>query len=336
MFNKLCVEHLTKKLTYGLLLVCLTTNLFASNENKRQFSIRFQSKPIPPIEQIYELNADKVKLGEMLFQDSRLSGQQSHACATCHHLKLGGTDQQTTFLGLNNRHGSLNTPTVFNASYNFRQFWDGRAKTLKDVIIDHVDDKHILNNQWDIITERLANVPIYQEAFNLVYTDGISGHNIQDALEAFLHSLVTPNSPFDRYIRGETDALNEEALKGYELFNAYGCVLCHQGPNMGGNLYQKMGIYKDYFKSKKVVSETDLGRYNVTNLDEDILVFKVPTLRNVALTAPYMHDGSAKNLEEAVEMMGEYQIGITIPKHEVSLIVKFLESLTGDQPTTKD
>lgn len=317
-----------------ILLFGTTAHATISGKDVQYHSAAIQNTAIPPLELPTKLSQPKVALGQILFNDARFSSNLSHSCATCHNLTIGGTDHQTTFVGANHREGTLNTPTVFNVSYNFRQFWDGRAKNLRDVINDHILDKRILNNQWDTLLKDLNDNPKYNEKFKLLYSDGVSKINVQDALEAYLQSLVTINSPFDRYLKGDTKAISEDAIKGYELFNTLGCISCHQGPNIGGNLYQKMGIYKDYFNSKKKITESDLGRFNVTNKDEDTLVFKVPSLRNIALTAPYLHDGSAKTLEDVVQIMAEHQIGKSLKTYEISYIVKFLETLTGDLPAS--
>lgn len=316
-----------------LVLASITTMSWGADKSSRQDIIKNQDKAIPPIINPSQPDQGKAELGKALFNEKLFSNKLSHACASCHDLKKGGADNRKTFIGNNNREGTLNTPTILNARFNFRQFWDGRANTLRDAINDHIDDKHIFNNKWETILERIQNKTAYVDRFNLVYSDGINQTNIEDALVTYIETLVTPNAPFDKYLLGDKSAISKEAITGYELFSSYGCISCHQGPSLGGNLYQKMGIYKDYLKTKKVVTETDLGRYNVTTKDEDILVFKVPSLRNIALTGPYLHDGSAKTLEEAVQMMAEYQIGQQIPKHEISEIVKFLETLTGELPS---
>ncbi len=317
-----------------MLLLCTAAQANTSDKDAQHQSAAMQNTAIPPLEAPTNLSKPKVALGEALFNDARLSSNLSHSCATCHNVTMGGTDRQATFVGTNHREGTLNTPTVFNVGYNFRQFWDGRAKNLRDVINDHILDKHILNNQWDTLLKDLNENPKYHEKFKLLYSDGVNKINVQDALETYLQSLVTINSPFDLYLKGDTKAISDDAIRGYELFNNLGCISCHQGPNIGGNLYQKMGIYKDYFNSKKKIAESDLGRFNVTNKDEDTLVFKVPSLRNIALTAPYLHDGSAKTLEDVVQIMAEHQIGKSLKTHEISYIVKFLETLTGEQPAS--
>jgi cytochrome c peroxidase len=167
-------------------------------------------------------------------------------------------------------------------------------------------------------------------AFKGAYTDGLQSKNIQSAIAEFQRTLATPNSKFDKYLRGDKNALNADEQKGYQLFKNYGCIACHQGVNVGGNMYQVFGVMGDYFKQRGNMTEADLGRYNVTKNDADKHMFKVPSLRNVAVTAPYFHDGSVKTLPEAVEVMFRYQLGRSAPQSEKDLIVKFLQTLTGE------
>jgi cytochrome c peroxidase len=158
----------------------------------------------------------------------------------------------------------------------------------------------------------------------------MSPENIKDVIATFERSLITPNSPFDRYLQGDNSAMSEQAQHGYELFQSYGCIACHQGLNLGGNMFEKMGLMGDYFESRGNLTEADQGRFNVTHKEEARYEFKVPSLRNVALTAPYFHDGSAATLPEAVAVMVRYQLGRTMPQQDVDDIVQFLNSLTGE------
>lgn len=315
-------------------LVSGLTVCFAADKPALKLNTKNNHKAIVPISAVEISDKEKLALGQKLFFEKSFSFSETHACASCHDLNKGGADTLETFSGHNNRSGTINTPTIYNVRYNFRQFWDGRAKTLASVITDHIEDKHIFNQEWENIIQRLQKISDYSQAFSTLYTNGINQQNIEDALITYVNSLVTPNAPFDRYLQGEENAISAEAINGYQLFMDYGCISCHQGPNIGGNLYQKMGIYEDYFESKRIINETDLGRYNITNREEDVLVFKVPSLRNIALTGPYLHDGSAKTLTDAIHKMAVYQVGQQIPNHEVSDIIAFLNTLTGDQPKT--
>ncbi|MFI4938223.1 MAG: cytochrome-c peroxidase [Candidatus Berkiellales bacterium] len=282
----------------------------------------------------YPPNPDpkKIDLGKKLYSDPLFSKNNFISCATCHSLNKGGCDNLPRYIGIDQKEGDLNTPTVLNAILNFRQFWDGRAKTLEQVIDDHVANETIFANQWPEIVRRVQQNVNTLDNFKQTYSDGVTADNIKDALTTFLAILVTPRSPFDLYLGGNKSALSSDAQKGYQLFKQYGCITCHQGPNMGGNLILPLGIYKNYYANKGHITKADLGYFNVTGNPENKYEFKVPTLRNIALTAPYLHDGSAKTLEDVIKVMGEYEVGQPIPVYEIPYIVKFLESLTGTIP----
>jgi cytochrome c peroxidase len=243
--------------------------------------------------------------------------------------KKGGTDRLPHSLGINNAEGDINAPTVFNSSFNFRQFWDGRAATLEEQIEGPVHNPKEMGSHWQEIIGKLKKEAAYLKAFKALYADGINAKNIKDAIATFERSLITPNAPFDQYLRGDETALTDEEKQGYALFKQYGCVACHQGINIGGNMYQVFGVLNNYFEKRGNITKADLGRFNVTAQEYDRHKFKVPSLRNVALTAPYFHDGSADTLEKAVDVMAKYQLGRKIPKKEKRLIVQFLKTLTG-------
>ena len=232
-------------------------------------------------------------------------------------------------VGVKGAEGFINTPTVFNSGFNFRQFWDGRAETLEDQVDGPIHSSHELGSNWPEIVAKLAAAPDYVAPFKALYPDGIQPQNIRDAIATFERSLYTPNSRFDRFLRGETEILTEAEKSGYHLFKSYGCVRCHQGVNVGGNMFQTFGVMGNYFADRGTVTRADLARFNVTGDQRDQHVFKVPSLRNVALTAPYFHDGSAARLEDAVSVMGAYQLGRRLEAREVDLIVQFLRTLTG-------
>lgn len=224
----------------------------------------------------------------------------------------------------------MNAPTVFNSGFNFKQFWNGRAESLEDQIDGPVHNPKELRSRWPEIVAKLGQDPKYPAEFSTLYPDGIQPANIKDAIATFERSLITPNSRFDRYLRGEASALTADELKGYRLFRSYGCISCHQGVNVGGNLFERLGIMRDFFKERGTVAPAELGRFAVTGKPEDRHVFKVPSLRNVAVTGPYFHNGSVPTLEQAVRIMGTYQLGVSIPQDDVTLIVKFLHTLTGE------
>jgi len=272
----------------------------------------------------------KVALGKRLFNEPKLSGNASVSCAHCHNLATGGVDRAVSSRGIDGKEGRINAPTVFNSSMNFRQFWDGRADSLEDQIDGPLNNPLEMGSSWPQAVTALSNDPQYKAEFAVVYRDGITPHNIKDAIATFERSLITPDSRFDRYLRGDHSAMNEEELAGLHLFKKIGCTSCHQGVNIGGNMFQKLGIMEDYFAARGNISLADQGRFNVTQKEEDRYFFRVPSLRNVALTPPYLHDGSAKTLDQAVKIMGRYQLGKELDEPDTRKIVAFLRSLTGN------
>ena len=302
-----------------------TPNFFYNDE------IAVASEPISPIPLNIELDAAKVKLGDELFHDTRLSSDDSISCATCHLLNKGGTDRLRKSLGMRNSNTGLNSPTVYNSGFQFRQFWDGRAGTLEEQVEGPISAaKEMGAIGWSTIIEKLNKSPEYVNKFEKIYNREITENNIKDAIATFERSLYTPNAPFDLYLRGNKNAISPQAKEGYGLFKSYGCVTCHQGMLVGGNMFQSLGVFGDYFADRGNVIKSDYGRYNVTGKEEDRYVFKVPSLRNIELTSPYFHDGNAQTLDEAIKLMGQYQLGVDIPQKDVDLIMSFLRSLTGE------
>lgn len=287
-------------------------------------------EPIQPIPREVKLDARKVALGARLFNDPRLSRDDSVSCARCHNLAAGGVDHLVRAVGIEGRVGEVNTPTVFNSGLNFRQFWDGRAETLEDQIDGPVQNPKEMGSTWPDVVRKLQADPSYPGAFAELYPARIQRATIKDAIATFERSLITPDSRFDRFLRGDRAAITADEVAGYQLFKAYGCVACHQGINVGGNMFQTFGIVADYFADRGHPTRADLGRFNVTGKEYDRHTFKVPSLRNVVRTAPYFHDGSAKTLPEAVAIMAKYQLGRTLSTREVDLIVQFLGTLTGE------
>lgn len=287
-------------------------------------------EPIPPLPASHELDPAKVSLGNQLFHDPLLSHDNTISCSSCHSLTTGGTDRLVHSVGVDGKRGSINAPTVFNSGLNFVQFWDGRAATLEEQIDGPMNNPSEMGSNWNEVLDKLRAASGYTNSFAAIYSDGIQAANVRDAIATFERSLITPNSRFDRYLTGETKALTAEELEGYRLFKNYGCASCHQGMNVGGNLFQKFGVMADYFAKRGDIGKADYGRYNVTGNEADRYVFKVPSLRNISVTAPYFHDGSAATLEEAVDIMGLYQLGRTLTPAETNMIVKFLKSLTGE------
>lgn len=281
-----------------------------------------------PLPSTPDLPAAKVALGERLFSDPRLSRDDSISCASCHDLATGGVDGRKVSLGVGGAPGGVNAPTVFNVGFAFAQFWDGRAATLEEQAAGPIHNPVEMASDWPQVLAKLGADDDYRTAFAALYPDGIAAANVADAIATFERSLVTPDSPFDRHLRGEAGALTPLADRGYRRFRELGCASCHQGVLLGGNMFQKFGVLRDYFASRPA-TQADLGRYNVTGREEDRHVFKVPSLRNVALTAPYFHDASASTLEAAVVVMARHQLGRELSDDDVDALVAFLRSLTG-------
>ena len=288
----------------------------------------FSPSQIRPLPLEHNENLEKAALGESLFQDPRLSTDNTISCAVCHNLNQGGTDNRTTSIGVAGSTGEANAPTVFNSSFNFVQFWDGRAPTLEHQVSGPIHNPIEMASNWQEVLSKLERDEKYHSAFTTLYPDGMTPENISDAIATFERTLITPNARFDHYLRGDSAALTENEKAGYLRFKEYGCSSCHQGINIGGNMYQRFGIMGNYFKNKKV-KQVGLGRFNITNKEDDRHVFKVPSLRNVAVTAPYFHDGSIATIEEAVAIMGKYQLGRKLSDEDIRLITLFLSSLTG-------
>ena len=291
------------------------------------------AEPIKPVPTVIEVNEAKVELGRKLFHDPRLSKNDTISCATCHDLSTGGDDGQVVSSGIEGRTGFVNAPTVFNAGYNFKQFWDGRAHTLKDQIDGPVQNRLEMESIWPDVVTKLFQDEDYPRLFQENYPNdaqSISRENIKDALAEFMRSLITPNSRFDQWLRGNTEALNKQEKEGYALFKRYGCVSCHQGAAVGGNMFQVFGVINDYFRKRGNITDADLGRFNVTGNEVDKHAFKVPSLRMAAHTAPYLHDGSAKTLRDAVDAMFEFQLGREAPDEDKEAIVAFIKTLAGE------
>ena len=287
-------------------------------------------EPIQPIPLTSKQDPARVELGGSLFRDTRLSGNGRVSCASCHDLGKGGGDARALSVGFTGKRTGVNAPTVFNAALNFKQFWDGRADSLEAQIDQVVQNPVEMGSTWEEVVRKVSQDAAYRSAFVATYKDGVTKANIQNAIASFERTLVTPNSRFDKFLRGDAKAISAAEKAGYATFKQYGCVACHQGVNVGGNMFQKFGVMGDYFAKRGNPTPADLGRYLVTKQESDRHVFKVPSLRNVALTAPYFHDASAKTLEEAVEIMFRYQLGRVASKEDRDSIVRFLNTLTGE------
>jgi cytochrome c peroxidase len=290
-------------------------------------------QPISPIPLTLTLDARKVALGRRLFHDRRLSRDDTISCATCHELAQGGADARPLAVGIAGRVNTINTPTVLNSGFNFRQFWDGRAASLEEQAEGPIHNVVEMDSNWRQVTAKLARDADYRREFTAIWSIGITADNIQSALAEFERGLITPDAPFDRYLRGDRRALSALAHEGWAQFRSLGCVACHQGVNVGGNMYANLGVMGDYFADRgKPILKSDLGRFNLTGREVDRHMFKVPSLRNVERTAPYFHDGSIAELGVAVDTMARYQLGVHLEKEQRMALLAFLASLNGTLP----
>jgi len=292
-------------------------------------------EPIKPIPLTVDVDPKKVALGRLLFHETRLSGDNTVSCATCHGLTTGGVDRTKFSTGIKGRKGPINTPTVYNSGLQFRQFWDGRAETLEDQIDWPIQNPVEMGSQWPDVLAKLYDDDKYPGMFKAIYKDGITRENVKNAIAEFERSLITPNSRFDQYLRGDANAITAKEKRGYKLFKRYGCISCHQGVAVGGNMFQVFGAINSYFKVRGNITEADMGRFNVTGNPEDKHVFKVPSLRMVSLTPPYLHDGTAKTMLDVEHVMFKFQLGRKAPLKDKEAIVEFLKTLAGEHPEMK-
>ncbi len=286
-------------------------------------------EPIQPIAPVKVINLAMAELGKKLFFDPRLSKSGFISCNSCHNLSMGGTDNLKTSIGHKWNQGPINSPTVLNSSLSLAQFWDGRAKDLKEQAGGPIANPGEMGFTHELAVDVLQSIPGYVVEYKQVFgSNKIDIDGVTTAIAAFEETLVTPNSRFDQWLLGNKNALRNDELAGYALFKQSGCIACHNGPAVGGASYQKMGVVAPY----KTASKAE-GRSAVTGKDADRFKFKVPTLRNVELTYPYFHDGEAATLMEAVDVMGRLQLGKTFTNEEKTKIVAFLKTLTGEQPS---
>jgi cytochrome c peroxidase len=300
--------------------------------DEEEASVEGGREPIAPLEPPEGLDPARVELGGKLFHDKRLSGDGSLACASCHPVAAGGEDGLARSPGAGGAMGGINTPTVLNSGLSFAQFWDGRAASLEAQAEGPLLAPVEMASSWERALAVIKSDPEYVRAFQGVFPDGATRENVLASIAAFERSLVTTGGRFDAWLRGDKGALSAEEVEGYQLFKAVGCVACHQGQGVGGNMYQRFGIAGNYMEERGGLTDADLGRFVLTQKEEDRYVFKVPSLRNIERTAPYLHDGSVQTLEEAVQIMGRYQLGRPLSEREVALLVAFLKTLSGDIP----
>jgi len=289
------------------------------------------AEPIQPIQPHKPKNPAKVELGKKLFFEPRLSKSGFISCNSCHNLSRGGSDNLPTSIGHNWQQGPINAPTVLNSSLSMAQFWDGRAPDLKAQAGGPIANPGEMAFTHELAVDVLNSIPAYRAEFKRVFgKDKADIDMVTSAIAAFEETLVTPDSRFDKWLKGDKKALTKQEKAGYDLFKNSGCTACHYGPALGGLSFQKMGLVKEYDTKNK-----SLGVAGLTGKDADRMKFKVPTLRNVDMTYPYFHDGAYWTLEEAVDIMGRLQLGRTYSKEEVAEIVAFLKTLTGKQPDFK-
>lgn len=272
--------------------------------------------------------APKVELGRILYHDPRLSSTGTVSCASCHNTMLGGEDNRSVAMGVNGQTGGRSAPTVWNSAFNQSQFWDGRAASLEDQAAGPVTNPIEMGmKNWDQVVARLKSIEGYQGLFKKVFGENsISKENATKAIAAYERTLITPNSPFDKYVKGNKSAMTEQQVKGMNKFAELGCAGCHSGPAFNGpGTFQKFPVNKNGFFEAKYKFSKDKGRDNAH-------LWKVPTLRNIALTAPYFHNGSVKTLDAAVKVMAKLQLNQDLSKEEIADIVAFLNTLTGEFP----
>ncbi len=306
----------------------LVVAVAASLATSAAWASSVRNEPITPIEPYVSENPAKVQLGKKLFFEPRLSMSGIISCNTCHNLSRGGTDNLKTSIGHKWSAGPVNAPTVLNSSLAIAQFWDGRAADLQEQAAGPIQADIEMAMPHTLALDVLNSIPAYVAEFEAVFGPGeIDIEKVTAAIAEFEETLVTPNSRFDQWLKGDDKALTAQELAGYKLFKDSGCVACHNGAAAGGTSYQRMGVVRPYVSTSPVE-----GRYAVTGNDADRFNFKVPTLRNVEYTYPYFHDGQAKTLEEATDIMGQLQLGRYYTEQEIADIVAFLKTLTGDMP----
>lgn len=286
-------------------------------------------RPLPAFD-VAEIDADKLRLGFDLFHERRLSVDNSTGCNSCHSGMFGGTDGRRVSVGVNGALGALNAPTTFNAAYNFRQFWDGRAVDLKEQALGPIENELEMAHSLNAVIDMLNTDSSYPTEFARIYPDGISAHNMADALAYFQTiNFSRGGTPFVQHLNGVENQLSDQAMRGWQRFDEIGCASCHNGINLGGNSYQQLGAALPYYVEHRTPGPHDNGLMGRSGRDDDLHVFKVPTLHGIAETAPYFHDGSIETLESAIEEMAEHQLGRLLNEQDVDDIAAFLRSMGG-------
>ena len=290
------------------------------------------AEPIVPLPEPPAAVPARVALGAQLFHDPQLSVDGTVSCASCHDLATGGDDGRARSVGVNGTVGGINAPTVIGTGLDIAWSWDGRASTLEGQINGPLQSPKVMGAAWGSVIARLESDAGYTALFASAYPEhGITPSTVRDAIAAFERSLLGRGNRFDRYLAGDDAALTDQERFGYDLFKYYGCSSCHQGRNVGGNLFQRLGLVNEYFAQRaEPITAADWGRYNVTGAEEDRHVFKVPSLRMAAHTAPYLHDGSAATLRDAVDVMFRFQVGRNAPDVHKDAIIAFIKTLSPD------
>ncbi|WP_210398164.1 cytochrome-c peroxidase [Motiliproteus sediminis] len=293
-------------------------------------ALLLNSEPIRPVPLRRDLDPELLELGRQLFFDARLSGDGETHCGSCHQLPPIGEDQRLTDVSAVMGKYQRSVPLLYNVSEYYWFNWDGRFSSLEQLLNAAITDPDKMNTEWSQALTRLA--PDYDARFRQLNERPMAKTDVVQALVTFLHSLNAPNARFDRYLRGDQNALTERERRGYRLFKDVGCATCHNGRSVGANFFEQFYVYRHEGGQEGEPRLQDLGRYYVTGEGEDNNLFRVPSLRNVALTAPYFHDGSSDTLDHAIEEMAEHQLGVELDRNEIDLLVDFLATLTGTHP----
>jgi cytochrome c peroxidase len=290
----------------------------------------YAQEPISPIPLVNDEDPLRVDLGKRLFSDERLSRNHTFSCVSCHPLNGAGIDRRPRAIGADGKTLLRNTPTIFNLRFNLYLNWDGAHESLKRHTEAVLKNPALMDSKIEELVARIGEIPVYYGDFKKAYPQGLDKASLIDAIVTFERSLTTPNARFDRYLRGELTAISADELRGYQLFKSNGCIACHQGTNVGGNLLQRFGVFASPQSLGTEGDGTDFGRFRVSKDPNDKGVFRVPSLRNVAVTGPYFHDGRTKTLEEAIWVMARAQLGRLLGADEIRLIAAFLGTLTGE------
>lgn len=308
-----------KKFAFSLAVAAAMSSLCASVQ---------AAEPVDPIEPVEIKNPALVELGKMLFFEPRLSRSGFISCNSCHNLATGGVDNLQTSIGDRWAQGPINSPTVLNSFGQVAQFWDGRAKTLAEQAAGPIANPLEMASTHEMAVKVIASIPGYAPYFKKAFGDSeVNIKRITEAMAEFERTLVTPNARFDKWLKGDKNAITQQELNGYKIFKESGCTICHNGAQLGGQSFQKMGVVRPY-----KTTNTAEGVKAISGRDQDRMTFKVPMLRNIELTYPYFHDGAVWTLEESVSIMGDLQLGKRYNKQEINDITAFLKTLTGDQP----